>query len=565
MESEEQHEVNLRAQLQSALGASFEILELIGQGGMATVYRARQPHPSREVAIKVLDPDITTRLIRQRFVREIEVISTLNHPHIVPIYEAGERNELLYYVMPFIDTYTLRQRLTSEGSLGIDETVRMALELADALAYAHDRNVIHRDIKPDNVLLSGGHAIISDFGIARAVECAECATEDVDDVLTAVGRPLGTPLYMSPEQAAGSADLDHRADIYSLGCVVYEMLAGSPPYPGSTPHEIMMKHTVDPVPRVHGLSETIPSHVKSAIRRAMSKDPAARFDDAREFAAALAPRESGRFQVVGQLATRKRPVVMAVAAVVTAVIALPIGMKLMLSSALPELVSDRIAVVALQSSPPGGSSSVGVMASDWVARSLEQTRLLDVVRVGVDGPGNTPRETAVWLQAGLTLTGTYSLNGDSLTLGYDLIDHLSGNRYGTGELLVNGSDPTLAAVSLQRAVFEVLAEEVEPLLAHWTRSSSWPPEPEIYRGYIDARACWVNSDYECALAEVTAVSAEFPAAALLLARTHFELGDWELALRVISGIDDRDSTLTPVELNRLAFLQARLEGDPQGA
>src|SRR3989454_2620778 len=209
--------------LRSTLAPRYDVEREIGAGGMARVYLAVEHHPHRRVAIKVLDPEVSTRLLRERFIREVDLSSKLSHPHIVPVFAAGEAAGLFYYVMPYLEGESLRHRLRRQRRLPLDEALRIARDVADALGYAHGQGIIHRDIKPENILLSGDHAIVADFGIARAISAAGVLT------LTGAGQPIGSPGYMSPEQAVGSAQLDARTDVYSLGCVLFEMLAGEPP------------------------------------------------------------------------------------------------------------------------------------------------------------------------------------------------------------------------------------------------------------------------------------------------------------------------------------------------
>ncbi|HEU5218330.1 MAG TPA: serine/threonine-protein kinase, partial [Gemmatimonadales bacterium] len=219
------------ARLQAFLADRYTIERELGRGGMATVYLARDLKHNRPVAIKVLRPELAAVLGRDRFLREIAITAGLQHPHILALLDSGEAEGSLYYVMPFVAGESLRDRLERERQLPLDDALRITREVADALDYAHRQGLIHRDIKPENILLSDRHAMVADFGIARAVEQAG------GDKLTETGLAVGTPDYMSPEQAAGSADLDGRTDQYSLGCVLYEMLAGHPPFLGKNPLE----------------------------------------------------------------------------------------------------------------------------------------------------------------------------------------------------------------------------------------------------------------------------------------------------------------------------------------
>src|SRR2546421_4617771 len=213
--------------LRDSLAPHYDIERQIGAGGMARVFLAVEQPPRRRVAIKVLDPEISTRLLRERFIREVDLSSKLSHPHIVPIFAAGEAAGLFYYVMPYVEGESLRHRLLRERKLALEDALHITRDVADALGFAHAQGIIHRDIKPENILLTGDHAIVADFGIARAISAAGTLT------LTQTGQSIGSPGYMSPEQALGTGDLDARTDGYSLGGGLFEMLAGEPP--GTSP------------------------------------------------------------------------------------------------------------------------------------------------------------------------------------------------------------------------------------------------------------------------------------------------------------------------------------------
>jgi tRNA A-37 threonylcarbamoyl transferase component Bud32/dienelactone hydrolase len=286
-----------QAKLASALADRYEIERELGRGGMATVYLARDLKHHRHVAIKVIRPDLAAALGAERFLREIEIVAGLRHPHILPLYDSGDAQGHLYYVMPFAEGETLRARLEREKQLPVADALRIVREVADALAYAHEHSVVHRDIKPENILLEASHAVVADFGIARAVG------EVGGDRLTSIGVSLGTPTYMSPEQATGE-EVDARSDLYSLACVLFELLAGQPPYTGSTVQSVISQHVTADVPDVSRHRE-VDERIRRALQRALAKSPAERFQNASEFAAAFsepaAPvvRRSARRRLVG--------------------------------------------------------------------------------------------------------------------------------------------------------------------------------------------------------------------------------------------------------------------------
>ncbi len=273
--------------LNAALAERYRIERQLGAGGMATVYLAEERHPQRHVAIKVLEPMLAAALGPERFLREVDLASKLAHPHILPIYAAAEAGGLLYYVMPYVEGESLRDRLTREKQLPLDDALQITREVADALSYAHSRGVVHRDIKPENILLESGHAVVADFGIARAIDQAGGSR------LTETGLTLGTPAYMSPEQAAGSKDLDGRSDLYSLGCVLYEMLGGQPPFAGPTAQVILARKSMEAVPSLRAVRDSVSPGLEATVMKALARVPADRHATAAVFSAALMTAETG--------------------------------------------------------------------------------------------------------------------------------------------------------------------------------------------------------------------------------------------------------------------------------
>jgi serine/threonine-protein kinase len=271
--------------LNTALVGRYTIEREIGRGGMATVYLARDLRHRRRVAIKVLHPELASSLGSERFLREIEIVAGLSHPHILPLFDSGEADGFLFYVMPYVEGESLRDRLNREKGLPLDEALGIIREVMDALSYAHSRDLLHRDIKPENILLEAGHARVADFGIARAVGVAGA------DRLTETGVSIGTPGYMSPEQAMAE-ELDARSDIYSLACVLYEMLVGEPPYTGPTPQSVIARQLADPVPPLRTVRDTVPDSIERAVEKALAKMPVDRFATVWQFADALGPTAS---------------------------------------------------------------------------------------------------------------------------------------------------------------------------------------------------------------------------------------------------------------------------------
>ncbi len=271
----------IQDRLQSALAGRYEVQREVGRGGMATVFLARDLKHNREVALKVLHPELAASLGSERFLREIQIAARLQHPHILPLYDSGQADTLLYYVMPFVEGESLRDRLEREKRLPVEDAVKLGRDIAAALDYAHRHGVMHRDIKPENVMLNEGEAIVTDFGIAKAVSAAG------GQRMTQTGMAVGTPAYMSPEQAMGESEPDGRSDVYSLGCVLFEMLTGGAPFTGSTPQASITKRFTDPVPSVRATRTEVTGELELVVTRSLAREPAERFDSAALVARAL--------------------------------------------------------------------------------------------------------------------------------------------------------------------------------------------------------------------------------------------------------------------------------------
>jgi serine/threonine-protein kinase len=407
--------------LRAALAGRYQMDRRIGQGGMATVYGATDLKHHRQVAIKVLRPDLAATIGAERFLREIEVAAGLQHPHVVPLYDSGDAGGVLYYVMPFVAGESLRDRLTREGRIPFQEAVTLTREVASALAYAHAQGIVHRDIKPENILLSGGHAVVADFGIARALKAAAAPATQ----MTGVGLAIGTPAYMSPEQATAS-DIDARSDQYSLACVFYEMVTGQAPFAGPTVQAVLTQSLTGPRPRLSKVTRATPPEADAPVARALAADPAARFASVAEFGAALEQAAGGGS---GALAERRR--------LRRLVVGLPMGVALVAVLAFLFLPrggvvvkgAESIAVLPFNASGPGvellGEGMVDLLTTNLNTvggiRAVEPRAVLS--RWKQEGqPGDIQGALALarGLKAGSVVLGSIVATGPRVRLAADL-------------------------------------------------------------------------------------------------------------------------------------------------
>ncbi|MEZ4588199.1 MAG: protein kinase [Gemmatimonadales bacterium] len=406
----------------AALADRYRIERELGQGGMATVYLAQDRKHRRQVAIKVLRPELAAALGGERFVREIETTAGLAHPHILALFDSGQAGELLYYVMPFVDGESLRDRLDREGQLPLEDAVRIAREIAEALGYAHGRGVIHRDIKPENVLLQGGHAIVADFGIAKAV------TEAGGETLTRTGMAIGTPHYMSPEQAT-AGPIDARSDLYALGAVLYEMLAGEPPYTGATGQAILAKGMMEPVPRVSVVRQTVSPGLERVVTKALAKSPADRFGSAAELIEGLRTSETaGPAEAHRGWSSRARAGAIALVAAAVAVGGYLLSREGPATDA-PELALDRIAVAPFS---VNGASDLAYLGHGMV----------DLISAKLDGAGGL---ATVSPRAIIAVVDGERIDVADTTAGEQVARRLGAGRYVTGSVTEAGGRIQLTA------------------------------------------------------------------------------------------------------------------------
>jgi eukaryotic-like serine/threonine-protein kinase len=372
------------------LADRYRLERELGRGGMATVYLAHDLRHDRPVALKVLHSELGATIGPERFLLEIKIAARLQHPHILPVHDSGEAAGRLWYTMPFVEGETLRQRLAREGQLPLDRAMRIADQTLSALGYSHAHGVIHRDIKPENILLQGDEAVVADFGVARAISAAG------QDRLTETGLALGTPAYMSPEQATATRELDGRSDIYAFGCVLYEMLAGQPPFVGNTAQQLLARHAIDPVPSLRTVRGTVPPSIEQSVMRALAKVPADRFATAAEFAKALTtPGEPVARAASAHESHRSRR--WAVVAAVTLVLALVAGY---LWWPKPTVGLDPKLVAVVPFRIGGAAPALGYLREGMI--DLVAARLTGQGGARAADPGSV---MAAWRQAGGSETG----------------------------------------------------------------------------------------------------------------------------------------------------------------
>jgi eukaryotic-like serine/threonine-protein kinase len=434
----------------SELAEKYRLERELGQGGMAVVYLAYDVANDRHVALKVLNPELAASLGADRFLREIEVGRTLIHPNIVGVLDSGSADGKLFYTMPFVEGASLRDKLDREKQLSIDEAIDLTKQIAEALGFAHSKHVIHRDIKPENILLSNGRALVADFGIARAVSVAG------GERLTRTGMAVGTPTYMSPEQAMGSKDVTPESDVYSLACMVYEMLAGQPPFTGPTAMALLARHSLDNVPSLKIVRGTVPDAVEDAIVRAMAKVPADRFRSAMDFANALTDNEGAALRRANSLRNSAIPAnTMADTRVgggkkkllIGALVAVPLlavggwfaWSKSSGGAADPKLAAMKANDIAvLYFDDRSNDHSLRYLSDGLTEALIHELGLVSALHVtsrnGVmpfKGKDVAPDSIARALSVGTIVSGTVATSGDKLRVTVDLIDARTGNSIGS--------------------------------------------------------------------------------------------------------------------------------------
>ena len=563
-----------------ALRDRYAIVRELGRGGMATVYLAHDQKHDRRVALKLLHGELATALGPDRFLQEIRLTARLDHPHLLPVLDSGEWVGRLWYTMPFVEGETLRARLTREPQMPVDDALTIAREVADALDYAHRHGVIHRDIKPENILLADGHARVADFGVARAVEAAG------GERLTGTGLAVGTPTYMSPEQA-GSGEVDARSDVYALGCMLHEMLAGEPPWTGRTPQAVIAKRFVQPAPPLSGIRTTVPPAVDAAVRKALALAPADRFATAGDFSRALTAPALPRGPAEGSPRRARRGT--AALAAIGATVALAAGLGAMLARGKspaatgPDPKRVAVAVFENQTGDPA-LDPLGRMAADWLTQGLAQTQMLDVVPSSAtaaesEGPRSAPESDRVAelgraTGAGTVIWGTYYRQGDTLRFQAQVSDVRRRTLLRAFEPVTGAVErPTEAVERLRQRVTAGMATMFDPQLAALSWSTIEPPTLEAYREFMLGLEQFYRFDIPAALAswaraealDSTTSQSTRNHAALWAAVALDGLERPAAADSVLKGLSGRRQHLGALERASLDWQLAGLRGDRAGA
>lgn len=560
---------DLRAELQSTLGSGFVIGRELG-GGMSRVFVVEDVALRRNIVVKMLPPEMAAEVSVARFQREIALAARLQHPHIVSLLATGESHGLPYYTMPFVEGESLRERLARQGELPVDEAVRLLREIATALAYAHERGIVHRDIKPDNVLLSGGIALVADFGVAKALQAS---TTQGSGPLTGSGVAIGTPAYMSPEQVSADPSIDHRADLYAFGLIAYEMLAGQSPFAGRTAQALLAAHVIEaPVP-LGTRRAAVPAPLAALVMRCMEKRPSDRPQNAGEIVRALdAMTTSTHADTVPRAeswSARARLVAIAVVVIVAAGGAWFTFNRRAQPGAVP---SSRLLIAPFENlTADSRFDHIGRIASDRLALRVSQVGSMDVVpsmtvimalRDTAGGQAERLARLSEVTHAGLVVSGTIVLRGDSLTLQAQVTEVRTGKVVVTLDPATGAAgDPIAAVDALGDRLLGALGSRQSPILPKGMRPPKYAAYQEFAAGYerfaVQGDSIGSRPFFERAIA----IDSTYTQAYLLLARQYLDAGEFARAESMAKRLERLPQGLNAVERLQLEFLQADLRGD----
>jgi tetratricopeptide (TPR) repeat protein/tRNA A-37 threonylcarbamoyl transferase component Bud32 len=553
--------------LSTALSDRYRIERPIGRGGMATVYLAEDLKHHRRVAIKVLRPELAAALGKERFLREIEITAKLNHPHILPLLDSGEADGFLFYVMPYVEGESLRDRLNREKQLPVDEALKIASEVADALDFANAHNVIHRDIKPENILLEANHAVVADFGVARAI------AESGETRLTGTGIAIGTPSYLSPEQAAGERDLDGRSDVYAVGCVLYEMLTGQPPFTGPTAGSLVHQHLTAMPHSVEEVRPTVPKELAATISKTLAKAPADRHQTAEALGQAIA---AARMSLVAPSGGGKRRLSFAVVAAAMIIAVAGAITVLVPRGSRAAFDSNRVLIVELEDETEREDSrALGRMAQAYIIQTLTDAGFANVVdpitsvavsrnvaAAGVEAGPADIMALADDAQARTVVAGSYYAADDSIHIQIRITDARDGSILGTvGPVVGTVGAPTELVARLGKQVVGTLAALLDQDIGSWEPTVQ-PATYEAYEAYSEGFEAylWEEGYAEAARNFERAATADstFYRAALWAAQSYVLLGPshYAKAESLIAPLIESRGQLSRYERCRLDFLVA---------
>jgi len=561
--------------LRETLAPHYDVEREIGVGGMARVYLAVEKHPHRRVAIKVLDPELSTRLLRERFIREVDLASKLTHPHIVPLFAAGEAGGLFYYVMPYIEGESLRHRLLRERRLALETALHIAADVADALAFAHSQGIIHRDIKPENILLSSDHAVVADFGIARAISAAGNLS------ITQTGQSIGSPGYMSPEQAFGMP-ADARSDVYSLGCVLFKMLAGEPAIVALNERLIHNWAALETSPALRRAPAGVARAVKHVVSKSIAPLPDERFATAEAFVAALGGTGHRVSTPTRSVFAGRRGRWLVAASSVVAVLGITTAAILLRNPTLA--VHERRVAVAVMENRTGNPSldNLGFMAADWVTQGLAQTGIVEVVpSVSVMSSAMHTGEPAGLRDAaairalgratgaGTIVSGGYYQQGDSVRFQVQITAAEDGRVLRALEPIAAPlAQPLIAVETLRQRVMATLATLFDSRLSRWATTASQPPTFPAYQEFIAGLDRFAQFDARGAIVHferAAAADTTFKLPLIFAANSHMNVGDFATAESLGHAVERHSARLAPLDRAYLAWVLAVCRGDPEMA
>jgi tetratricopeptide (TPR) repeat protein len=560
------------SELNSSLAGRYSVIRAIGAGGMAEVYLATDLRHDRMVALKVVRPEWAGVMASQRFLREISIAAKLAHPNIVPLYDSGRIGSVLYYVMPYVEGESLRERMGNHLQLPLEESLQITFEIADALAYAHARGIVHRDIKPDNILLESGHAVVADFGIAKAVEVA------AGDSLTTGRIAIGTLAYMSPEQASADGAVDARSDLYSLALVLYEMLTGDVPFHAPSADSMLARKAMGKYSPVSSSRETVPEHLDTVIARALHPDPAHRFASVAEFTSALRASDAPRVKRQARLRRWGSLSLAGVALVGIAVAAVKLRSRVPVTT----FGLGRVVVAPLENRTGEPSLNViGLMASDWITEGLQKTGVVEIVPtptafqasryLAASGDGDRSqgpvRALAAETGAGTVVGGAFYRQQDRLLFRVNVADR-GGKRLivALTDVPAPVSNPLLGVEEVRNRLMGWLAVRYDERLQGPAPGSDRPPTYEAYRAFSEAMTLYIAVENAQALPlflRAFELDSSFTPALLYASISLSNLGQWARADSLLNAVSARRESLSKYDRAwldyRLGFVRGNRE------